>query len=199
MQLAKMPVSKAQVTVKQYTHWCFTMNGRKAMMKQMFKCRVVSAARHRIAQLIVSIILQYTVDLDFIMLAVDNASMVDELSWEVIAIWFTHACNLFLVGTSEALTPRDFNMPTTFSDYLFNEGFVDNQFLHIDLPPLRLGDIEKLIHCLHRNDNEERTCSGKISQTKSIYSLVAMPGWQSTSSKGLILKNRPTGERASRD
>jgi predicted ATPase len=121
-----------------------------------------ASERNEIAQLIVSIILTHTVDLDFVLLAVDNVSMMDELSWKVMEIWFTHACNLFFVGTSEPLTFSDFNISPTFSDYLFNEGLAGNQYLHIDLQPLGLSDIERLIDC-HQDGNEARTCSGKRS------------------------------------
>ncbi|CAB9521447.1 cyclase type 10 [Seminavis robusta] len=104
-----------------------------------------TAEKNSLAQQVVSILLHSTVDLDLVLLGVDNVSFMDEFSWKVIEMWYANACNLIVLGASNASTVKDFNMSAAFWDYLFNEALGLNSFLHIELPPMGLDDIDKLI------------------------------------------------------
>jgi len=98
-----------------------------------------------VARLIVSIFLQATVEFDLVLVGLDEVSLMDSLSWKVIQLWFEHACNLVVIGTSNPVAGKDINISSRFWDHLFSEAVLLDRFIHIQLQHLTEGDVERLV------------------------------------------------------
>lgn len=107
--------------------------------------RLPHAVQDELARSLVAILLRSTVSVDLVLLGIDDIALMDEMSWKVLQLWFDHACNLVIIGTSKHLNCKDINIAPDFYEYLFSAGLLLNRFLHVELPPMSEGDVQRLV------------------------------------------------------
>jgi hypothetical protein len=98
-----------------------------------------------ITRFIASAFLRCTLFFDLVIIALDDVSNMDEMSWFLIELVYGHAQNLMVIGTARTVTQEEMHVTGKFWAGLHKDGANQKNFIKIELPPMDQGDIELLI------------------------------------------------------
>ena len=95
-----------------------------------------------IAMYLVTAFIHCTAEYGLVLLALDNVSGMDEMSWKILARLYERASNLMVIGT--ARNEFDLNINAEFWRELNEEGIDSGRFRHLRVQPMILEDVSKL-------------------------------------------------------
>lgn len=95
-----------------------------------------------IATHLVTAFIHCTAEYGLVVMALDNVSGCDEMSWKILSKLYQRASNLLVVGT--ARNEFDLNINADFWGDLNEEGIDSGRFKHLRMQPMILEDISKL-------------------------------------------------------
>lgn len=131
------------------------------LLTQSWPTQVDETARDgqlvEVARYIATILLQSTIHLDIIALAVDDIPHADRLSWKVIELLHQYSCNfLFLMG-SRPVVGADMNVDLQFWQQLKGQGQTDGSFLHLELKAMTQEDLKLFVNKYASNKAWDRS------------------------------------------
>ena len=97
-----------------------------------------------IARYLVSAFLHCTGDYNMVLLALDDVSGMDEMSWKILQKLYERATNLLVLTT--ARNEFDLNINQEFWEDLNDEGIEEGRFQHLRISPMNEGDIQQLAY-----------------------------------------------------
>jgi predicted ATPase len=99
-----------------------------------------------IAQYLVKAFLQCTIACDLVVLAIDDVSQMDTMSWNVVELLHKNAQNLMIVGTTRPLTQKQrIHASPHWWESLHNMDKSNKEFVEMELSPMNHSDVEALI------------------------------------------------------
>ena len=98
-----------------------------------------------VARYMVTILLQSTIHLDFVVWAVDDIPHADRLSWKVLELLQQYSCNFMLLMGSRPVVGSDMNVDLQFWEHLHGEGRQDGTFLPLELKAMTKDDLGLLV------------------------------------------------------
>lgn len=119
------------------------------LLTQSWPTQVEDSAREsqitEVARYIVTILLQSTIHLDFIALAVDDIPHADPLSWKVIELLHQYSCNFLLLMGSRPVVGADMNVDLLFWQQLNDEWKKEGSFLPLKLSAMTKTDLDLFV------------------------------------------------------
>ena len=120
------------------------------LLTQSWPTQVDETARDgqlvEVGRYIVTILLQSTIHLDFIALAIDDIPHADRLSWVVIELLQQYSCNFLLLMGSRPVVGADMNVDLQFWQQLKSEGQKNGSFLHLELKAMTKEDLKLFVN-----------------------------------------------------
>ena len=109
-----------------------------------------------IAQYLAKAFLQCTIACDMVVLALDDVSQMDSMSWKVVELLYSHSQNLMIIGTTRPMTQNQaMHADPEWWESLHNVDNKDKKFVEMELCPMHLSDVEALIaNSLGRRESE---------------------------------------------
>lgn len=99
-----------------------------------------------IAQYLVKAFLQSTMACELVVLALDDVSQMDSMSWKMVELLHSNAQNLIIIGTCRPLTQsQELHVSVDWWQSLHNVEETENKFFQMKLSPMPLSDVEALI------------------------------------------------------
>ena len=98
-----------------------------------------------VARYMVTVLLQSTIHLDFVVWAVDDIPHADRLSWKVLALVQQYSCNFMLLMGSRPVVGTDMSIDLQFWDHLHDAGRQDGTFLPLELKAMTKDEVGLLV------------------------------------------------------
>lgn len=99
-----------------------------------------------IAQYLVKAFLQCTMACELVVLALDDVSQMDRMSWKIVELLHSESRNLIIIGTCRPLRQsQELHICLEWWQSLHNVEAMENIFFQIELSPMPLSDVEALI------------------------------------------------------
>lgn len=121
------------------------------------------AETREVARYIVSFLLQSTIHLDLILLAIDDIPHSDEISWAVVEFVYRYGCNFMFLLASRPITGEDMNIDVNFWEQLFTCDIKEGNMIHIELEALTQTELELLVQ-EHAKKNSAEIAAGRVAK-----------------------------------
>lgn len=100
---------------------------------------------HQIANYIVNAFLNCTVSFDLVMLALDEAAYMDEMSWQIVELLYKNSQNMLILATTKSLDEELFKASADFWAQINGEELNPGQVMEISLEAITQSDVEQLV------------------------------------------------------
>lgn len=98
-----------------------------------------------VARYLVTVLLQSTIYLDFVVWAIDDIPHADLLSWKVLELLHQYSCNFMLLMGSRPVVGSDMNIDLQFWEDINSTGEINGTFLPLALKALTKDDLGLLV------------------------------------------------------